>query len=72
MMMTFTRKRSLSLGFRYRCLLTFAVLLPALLSGVTAARAEAPIFDLGRRGGNRGGGSGGGWDLEESDSADAQ
>ena len=45
MMMTFTRKRSLSLGSRYRCLLTFAVLLPALLSGVTAARAEAPIFD---------------------------
>ena len=47
MMMTFTRKRSLSLGSRYRCLLTFAVLLPALLSGVTAAWAEAPIYRWG-------------------------
>ena len=44
MMMTFTRKRSLSLGSRYRRLLAFAVLLPALLSGVAAARAEAPLI----------------------------
>ena len=43
MMMTFTRKRSLSLGSRYRRLLAFAVLLPALLSGVATARAhQAP------------------------------
>ena len=45
MMMTFTRKRSLSLGSRYRCLLTFAVLLPALLSGIATARARALIYD---------------------------
>ena len=51
MMMTFTRKRSLSLGFRYRCFLAFAVLLPALLSGVTAAWAEAPIYDWAKEGG---------------------
>ena len=44
MMTKSTRKRSLSLGSRYRRLLAFAVLLPALLSGVTAAWAEAPIF----------------------------
>ena len=45
MMTTSTRTRSLSLGFRYRCLLTFAVLLPALLSGVSRRTGHAPIFD---------------------------
>ena len=44
MMTMFTHTRRLSLGFRYRCLLAFVVLLAALLSGVTAPRAEAPIF----------------------------
>ncbi len=43
-MTIFAQTRRLSLGFRYRCLLAFAVLLPALLSGVTAAWAEAPIY----------------------------
>ena len=43
--------RSLSLGCRTRCLLAFAVLLPALLSGVTTARAEAPIYDWADKGG---------------------
>ena len=43
MMTKSTPKRSLSLGSRYRRLLAFAVLLPALLSGVATARAhQAP------------------------------
>ena len=40
MMTMSTHTRRLSLGFRYRCLLAFAVLLPALLSGVATARAH--------------------------------
>ena len=41
MMTIFARTRRLSLGFRYRCLLTFAVLLPTLLSGVAATWVHA-------------------------------
>ena len=40
-MTIFAQTRRLSLGFRYRCLLTFAVLLPALLSGVAAPWVHA-------------------------------
>ena len=48
---TSTRTQCLSLGFCSRCLLAFAVLLPALLSGVATARAQAPIFDWANGGG---------------------
>ena len=44
-MTIFAQTRRLSLGFRYRCLLACAVLLPTLLSGVAAAQNQAPIFD---------------------------
>ena len=52
MMTIFARTRRLSLGFRYRCLLAFAVLLPALLSGVAAPQVHAQLpWDEGGSGG---------------------
>ena len=52
-MTIFAQTRRLSLGFRYRCLLTFAVLLPALLSGIAApwVHAQTPPWDKAGSGG---------------------